>query len=133
MGAQRVQKEGKNFRSRLEAEAYSLLKESGLSFEYEPKSIVLIKEFVPKNPWHEGPVAHQERIRAHTYTPDFVIRQDKQIHYIEMKGWKSDRYPLQRKLFLSYLQTHQGTFWECHTLRDLRRCLIKITSHDLQR
>lgn len=126
-GARRVQRDGITFRSTLEARAYDMLAESGLKFDYEPKSIVLIKEFLPRVPWHTGGFVHAERIRAHTYTPDFIVKADT-THYLELKGWVTDRYPLQRKLFLQWLQKHKGEFWELHSLRDLKRCINEIKS-----
>lgn len=77
--------DGIKFRSNLEAFTYKALKESGLKFEYEPYSFVLIPQFN----------FNGEKVRSASYKPDFVG--DDWI--IEVKGFETDAFKIRWKLF----------------------------------
>ena len=94
VNATAVLRDNIKFRSKAEAKMYELLKESGLWFEYEPDPIVLQEGFYPMG-WYEGTKYREDKIRAITYTPDFVVKvPDKNWFFIvEVKGFITDRYP----------------------------------------
>ena len=87
MNATPLEFDGIKFRSRLEAFTYRKLKESGINAEYEKHTYVLITPFEYA----------EEKIRACTYTPDFVNEKDKWI--IEVKGWATDSFKIKWKMF----------------------------------
>ncbi len=77
------------YRSKLEAYCASQLKESGIDFKYEAIRYDLIPKFEYKG----------EKIRACTYTPDFVG--DNWI--IDCKGWPTEVFKIKWKLFQKYI------------------------------
>lgn len=80
---------GIEFKSKLEAFCYRKLLEAGITPHYESQRFTLIEPFV-----FEG-----EKVRAMTYTPDFVDED----FIIECKGFANDAFPLRWKLFKHYL------------------------------
>ena len=77
--------DGVKFRSKLEAFTYKLLKERGIRAEYEAHKYVLIPPFVYDN----------LKIRACTYTPDFVGNG----WILEVKGYATESFIIKWKLF----------------------------------
>jgi len=101
--------DGIEFRSRLEAFAYSELKKEGIKFDYEKEKFVLLDKLK-----YEGVSIEKRKkkgklvfdqalasIRSITYLPDFTNLKDGWI--IEVKGLKSDVFNLKWKLFKHYL------------------------------
>lgn len=101
--------DGLNFKSKLEAYCYMRLKEEGLSAEYEMYKFKLIEDFEFNNDSYELTNTNKtkefkkanNKIRALTYTPDFVNKKDKWI--IECKGYPNEAFPIKWKLFKFYL------------------------------
>lgn len=77
--------DGIKFRSKLEAYTYTLLKKNKINAEYEKHKYELIPAFT-----YMG-----EKIRAITYTPDFVG----DTFIIECKGFPNETFPIKWKLF----------------------------------
>lgn len=117
------------FRSKAEAKMYELLKDSGLWFEYEPDPIVLQEGFYPMG-WYEGTRYRKDKIRAITYTPDFIVKvPDKNWFFIiEVKGFITDRYPLKRKMLINHIDNSENNyvFVEVHTKRDMEFIITEI-------
>lgn len=81
--------EGINFKSKLEVYCYNKLKENNIKAEYEAHRYTLLKAFE----------FNGEKVRAMTYTPDFVG----DGFVIECKGQMNDAFPLRWKLFKHFL------------------------------
>lgn len=117
------------FRSKAEAKMYELLKNSGLWFEYEPDPIILQESFYPIG-WYEGIKYRKDKIRAITYTPDFIVKvPDKNWFFIvEVKGFITDRYPLKRKMLINHIDSSKSNyvFAEVHTKRDMEFIITEI-------
>lgn len=118
------------FKSVMEARIYKKLIEKGITPEYEPDKIILLKGFKPKHKWFIDGKSQIAKIRDLTYTPDFKFQYCGYIVYIEVKGFITDRYPLKRKMFLSYLDSEDGKtiFAEIKTISGLNRTLEQISS-----
>jgi len=101
--------DGIEFRSRLEAFAYTELKKASIKFDYEKEKFVLMEKFKYENISIEkrkkkGKLVFDQAlksIRSTTYLPDFTNLKDGWI--IEVKGLKSDVFNLKWKLFKQYL------------------------------
>lgn len=97
---------GIKFRSKLELYTYKKLKEAGIKAEYEKNTFVIQDGFEFDNmcvePSTKGyGVKKSRKIRAITYTPDFVDPKRKWI--IEVKGYANDVFPIKWKLFKKHL------------------------------
>ena len=106
---------GIKFRSTLECSCYKKLEQSGLQFEYESESAVLMEGFYLENIVLYAPTRvkgklsktldkQEGKIRAITYTPDFIVNTDTHIIYFDVKGKENDTYPLKKKMFLKQLE-----------------------------
>lgn len=84
--------DGITFRSKLEVYTYKKLKEYKIKAKYEPVSFTLVEPFSYGN----------KKIRAMTYTPDFVGKD----FIIECKGMPNESFPLRWKLFQLYLHNN---------------------------
>lgn len=98
-------KDGIEFKSKLELYTYNKLKQNKLGGEYEKHRFDLLEKFEFRG---ESVEKHKKRgeyiydeisnkIRAITYTPDFVNIDDRWI--IECKGYANEQFPLRWKLF----------------------------------
>lgn len=126
--------DGIKFRSKLEISVYKELKKQDIEFEYEPEKIVLQEGFKPKSPYYIDSKEHWEKVRAITYTPDFVAKIDDYTVYIEVKGWETDRYIVKKKMFLNKIKDDdRSIFIEVHTIRGLKNSIIKIKSLCLEK
>tara|TARA_R110000782_G_scaffold162513_3_gene254327 strand:- start:339 stop:812 length:474 start_codon:yes stop_codon:yes gene_type:complete len=102
--------DGITFASSLEAYTYNELKSSGLDFDYEGESFVILPSFKFLGTYLSSSPKKKEltdktgkAVRSITYTPDFVSHTHKFI--IETKGFvpSNHSFPLRWKLFLAYL------------------------------
>lgn len=84
--AEAVLYEGYNFKSKLEKYTYLKLKEHNIKAEYESTTFTLIEPFE-----YNG-----KKLRAMTYTPDFVGNN----FIIECKGFPNMAFPLRWKMFM---------------------------------
>ena len=103
-------KDGIEFKSKLELYTYTKLKQSNLGGEYEKHRFDLLEKFEFKGTSVEkhkkrGGYLYDEisnKIRAITYTPDFVGPG----YIIECKGRPNESFPLRWKLFKRYVEDH---------------------------
>jgi len=78
-----------HFKSKLEVYCYQQLKKHNLEANYEPIKFTILESFI-----YNG-----EKVRAMTYTPDFVGDD----FVIEVKGNMNDAFPLRWKIFKYFL------------------------------
>ena len=102
-----VKCDGINFASGLERYMYLCLKQAGIKAEYEGKTFTVHNDFEFPNRCYEhqanGKGGFKNRgsrkIRAITYTPDFIGED----FVIECKGRPNESFPLRWKLFKHYM------------------------------
>lgn len=100
---------GIKFRSKLELFSYKKFEEAGIPVLYEEVRYVLQDGFYfePKciEPNKKGEyIDVRTKVRAITYTPDFVDPQGRFI--VEVKGFANDVFPMKWKMFKNYLRQH---------------------------
>lgn len=133
LNATEVSKGNIKFKSKSEGTMYELLLASGLPFEYAPSPIVLLEGFYPRA-WLCGQKMREDKVRAITYTPDFVLQIEDYTVIIEVKGFITDRYPLKRKMLLKIIQDKfeecgdKYLFFEVHSKKDMLFCIDKLKS-----
>lgn len=130
-----LEKDGIQFRSKLEVTAYEALKEEGFQPEYEKHTYTLQKSSLFSTPCYspyKDRKAHKEvwglnkyKTLGLRYTPDFRLQLPDLEVFIEIKGWSNDRYPYQKKLFLKWLEdnNHNSAFFEIHNQKQLKQAL----------
>ena len=116
-----------NFKSKLEVACYKKLAASGLSFAYEPETIIIwqgnkitntVGYFPDKNKMLVPKTNY--KLRDITYTPDFKIVYKGYTIYIDSKGHVNDVYPLKKKMFLQYLNNKvKHLFFEPHSVKQM--------------
>lgn len=98
--------DGKDFKSNLELHCYKQLKTSKIDVEYEDTTFTIFPALVYPQACYEGTTKKLynkgSKIRAITYTPDFVDPHGKWI--IETKGYANESFPLRWKLFKKHLK-----------------------------
>ena len=121
------------FKSRMECRMYELLKESGLSFKYEPERFTIKEGFYPR-PWYRNSVLQKKKQIAITYKPDFIVKGKKILYVIEVKGFEVEKYVMRRKLFLSYIQENGLAidFFEVHNVKDMKHCIEIIKQQEYE-
>jgi hypothetical protein len=135
--AQRIEIDGVVFRSKLEANCYKTLKESGLPFQYEgcklelQSTIDLSQEtLICLLPSKENNIEVQkQKLRPITYTPDFIVTlPDETKLYIEAKGRPNDVYPMKKKMILFYLCKNESdsSFAEVHSVKQMQQLIDYI-------
>ena len=96
---------GIKFRSKLELFTYKQLEAAGIKSMYEENTYTLLPGFYLEmdsyEPSKQGYKNNTKKIRAVTYTPDFVDPNNKWI--IEVKGYSNDVFPIKWKLFKMYI------------------------------
>jgi hypothetical protein len=98
------------FKSKLEMFCYKELKLSKLEFTYEENTYTLIPTFSPTIPVYELNKKVNllqpdlGKVRACTYTPDFVVRNQGKVFVLEIKGMEQDAWKLKWKMFRQYIQ-----------------------------
>lgn len=121
--------DGIKFKSKSEAFMYNLLLESGLTFDYKPNPIILQEGFYPSG-WYEKQEFKKSKIIRIVYTPDFIVTFNNITFIIEVKGFKTDRYSLKRKMLLNKIKDDPSViFIEVHTQQDMIFCINKIKSY----
>lgn len=135
LGATTTSIDGYKFKSKLEARAYSILKDSGLPFTYTPVSITVQPSFRPTVPFFKKNKVTKRlkmdstMVRGITYTPDFVVYKSHYTIYIETKGFKTDSYNIKVKLFRQWLENQSGVYFaEITSLKELRELIEFINN-----
>lgn len=105
--------DGVKYRSKLEFRCAQILKESNISFEYEPLKI----EYIPKFEYYG------EKYRAAFYTPDFLVDNR---YILELKGFSNDTWRYRKKLvLLKLLKDNSYRFFEIKNLTQLKLWISK--------
>lgn len=109
---------GKHFRSSLEAQTAKTLDALGIPYQYEERKIELIEGF--RSPFQK------EKIRACTYTPDFIIGPI----ILECKGFETPEWKIKKKLLFKWLMENEPDtiFYQIH---DARKSLLEILDRHL--
>ena len=102
--------DGIKFASGLEKNMYIALKEANIKAKYEGQTYELVPSFSFKNKSYERQANSKgefkerggKKIRAITYTPDFVGTG----FIIECKGRANESFPIRWKLFKRYISVH---------------------------
>lgn len=140
--ATRCEYNGITFKSTLEMDVYKLFEAAGIELSYEPVTYTLrdskycgIKHYAPyrdrrshKMVWGVYPY----KILSIKYTPDFITNVNGRCIVIECKGFCTERYTYQKKLFLEFMESNypEGLFFEVHTLRQAKKALEIIQTLD---
>lgn len=104
--------DGITFRSKLEAFTYKKLLEIGIKPEYENEKFILIPAFTFQS----------EKIRAMTYTPDFIFKDHKDIlHIVECKGFANDVFPYKWKIFKWRLKENGKENFLLHVVKNQKQ------------
>jgi hypothetical protein len=103
---------GIDFQSLLEKGMYKLLQDAGIEVEYEKHTFTIFKALIYPQACYEGTKKKLynkgSKVRAITYTPDFVDPKGKWI--IETKGYANESFPLRWKLFKHHLKENNLTY-----------------------
>lgn len=98
--------DGHNFQSNLELYCYKELEKEEIDVEYEKTTFTIFPATVYPQACYEGTTKKLynkgSKIRAITYTPDFVDPNGKWI--VETKGYANESFPLRWKLFKKHLK-----------------------------
>ena len=134
--AQKLEVDGKSFRSKLEVYCYQRLKEENIEFEYEGTKFNLLPDFKYNaesfesykkiGKWGFG--EKSSSIKGVTYKPDFLNLTDGWL--IECKGYPNDAFPLRWKLF-KYLLSTSGLTLDLYLPKNqghVDLCIEKIKS-----
>lgn len=127
--------DGIHFKSGLEVMAYKLLKQEGFNPEYEMHTYMLqeSKQFptlhyapfkdrkVHKSVWG----LNRYKIQGLKYTPDFVFYIGDKLIVVEVKGFATDKYPYQKKLFFKWLENNNpnSIFFEVHNQKQIKAAI----------
>lgn len=145
-GAKSIEFDGIKFKSLLECSCYKKLKDSGLTFAYEPEKVIIWKGdklistvvFAPKkiNPGKYGKsLSEQKRaLLDMSYTPDFLVEKGNYRFYFDVKGKENDVYPIKKKMFLKLLEERQDGyiygFFEPHSVKQMLEAIEMIKSYE---
>lgn len=127
-----------HFKSKLEANFYKTLLQYKLNVQYEPKKFTLIEGFTPTIPFYNRNsnkefIKDMRKVRAITYTPDFIVYYKKAMFIIEGKGVENDVFPLKKKLFRRLLETMDIPcfYFEVRTKKELLEVISIIKSYEI--
>lgn len=126
---------GIQFKSKLEVAAYKLLTEEGFNPEYEKHTYILQESklfptllYAPyrdrkehKDVWG----LNKYKMNNLKYTPDLVFTIGDKLIIVEIKGFATERYPYQKKLFFKWLENNNpnSAFFEIHNMKQLKQAL----------
>ena len=114
---------GIKFRSKLEVFTYKQLEAAKIKSMYEENTYTLLPGFYPIMDSYEPSKGeyknNTKKVRAITYTPDFVDPDGKWI--IEVKGYANDVFPIKWKLFKMYLMEN-----------DMEECTLYLPKNQKQ-
>lgn len=112
--------DGIKFKSKLETYVYKQLKAHNLFVEYEPIKFILIPSFT----------FYGKKIRAMTYTPDFVGNN----FIIEAKGKPNDVFPYKWKWFMWTLLNRglaeKYKLFIVHNHKEVDNCIQQIINYE---
>lgn len=125
-----VEADGIKFKSKMELLVYKTLVDKGYHPTYEPLTFDIIPGFKPTIQFYVDGKPQTSKVRAITYTPDFMFNHNNFLVFVEVKGWENDTYSLKKKLFRKYLESWDKPviFFEVHTKKGLLACLKHLNS-----
>ena len=144
--------DGIDFKSKLEAMCYKVLKDEGLNPQYEQKHYEIFEGFSPCVPFYakntfrrknknisiisSSTAIDNRKVLSWIYTPDLYFEYGKYIIHIEVKGFYNDIARYKIKLFRWQLENlqkkdpdHIYEYWEIHTKKQLMECIKHIKSN----
>lgn len=124
------------FKSKLEVMAYKTLKEAGFNPQYELEKFVLWEGFKPTVPFYDKDKVtrllkpNNKKMVNITYSPDFMFYYKEHPIIVELKGMENDTFPLKKKLFRAYLESHlpNSLYFEIFSKRQLLQAIQIIKS-----
>lgn len=130
-GATECEEDGIKFKSKWERRVYIMLRDAGLNPQYEGLKIHLQETFKPKVPFYTrvkdrrrlpGFKIDNYKVRAITYSPDFIVEYNGNTYFIEAKGMKTDRYQITVKLFRKWLEENypNSIAFEVYTQKNVK-------------
>lgn len=133
--------DGINFKSRLEAMIYRVLKENGFDPKYEPWKFTIWEGYKPKVPFYDRNSRtgllklNQTKIIDITYTPDFCFEHNGLFVIIEAKGLENDRFPMKKKMFRKYLESwgKPVVYFELYSKKQLLQAIEIIKNYEQDR
>ena len=133
--------DGINFKSRLEAMIYRVLRENGFDPKYEPWQFVIWEGYRPTVPFYDRDSQtgllklNSKKIIDITYTPDFCFDYNGIIIIIEAKGLENDRFPMKKKMFRKFLEEwgKPVLYFELYSKKQLLQAIEIIKSYDQNR
>ena len=131
LGATECEEDGIKFKSKWERKVYKMLRDAGLNPQYEGLKIHLQETFEPKVPFYTrvkdrrrlpGFKIDNYKVRAITYSPDFIVEYNGNTYFIEAKGMKTDRYQITVKLFRKWLEENypNSIAFEVYTQKNVK-------------
>lgn len=123
--------EGIQFKSKLEKMTYQTLKESNFPVEYEPTKFIIWEGFRPTVPFYNKDTntrmlkLENKKVIDISYTPDFVFIYRGYLIIIEAKGIENEVFPLKKKIFRKWLETHypKSIYFEIYTKKQLLQAI----------
>lgn len=122
--------EGILFKSQLEKMTFITLKEAGFPVQYEPQKIVIFKGFKPTTPFYDKNKAtrmlklQMNKLIDITYTPDFMFEYNNHLIIIEAKGFTNDTFPIKKKLFRAWLESHpESIYFEVYSKKQVLQAI----------
>ena len=136
--------EGIEFDSKLEVSIYKCLKAKGFKVQYNEKSFELFKAFKPTVPFYKRGMNRKthknelkpdmSKIQNISYTPDFIFDYAGHHIIVEAKGFPNERYPMVRKMFRKYLETHNKNknivYMEVKSVREMEQGLKLLEQNE---
>lgn len=132
---------GIQFKSVLEARVYKLFKENNFDITYEPTSFVLWEGYKPTIPFFDKNKKtrqlemNDKKIIDIRYTPDFVVKYESVIAFIEAKGMENDVFYIKKKLFRKLLEDREVVkdyhpmYFEVYTLGHVKQAMTFIKEY----
>ena len=130
--------DGINFKSRLEAIIYKILKEKGFDPKYEPFKFTIWEGYRPTVPFYDRNSntgllrCNKKKLISITYTPDFCFEYKNLFVIIEAKGMENDVFPIKKKLFRKYLESWKRpvVYFEIYSKKQLLQAIEIIKCYE---
>ena len=130
--------DGINFKSRLEAIIYKILKEKGFDPKYEPFKFTIWEGYRATVPFYDRNLntgllrCNKKKLIDITYTPDFCFEYKNLFVIIEAKGMENDVFPIKKKIFRKYLETWKKPviYFEIYSKKQLLQAIEIIKGYE---
>lgn len=130
--------DGIEFKSRLEAMIYKVLKENGFDPKYEPWKFTIWEGYRPKVPFYDRDSKtgllknNTTKLIDMTYTPDFCFDYGNLFVIVEAKGLENDRFPIKKKLFRKSLEEWKTPviYFEIYSKKQLLQAIEIIKNYE---